>query len=349
MSSRFVDNPVVTPAMVPPSRADLCVVGAFNPAVARHDGETVLVVRVAEAVRDVAAGEVAAPVFDAASGELGIRRFDRAAVDASDPRILRVGNETLLTSISHLRRAVSADGLRFDVDPAPVLAAGTDVESFGVEDARLTRIGDTFWMNYTAVSPWGIATAVATSRELRTFERRGLIFAPQNRDVTIFPEAMGGRYVALHRPMPEGIGTTGIWIATSSDLLQWGAHRPLAGPRPGSWDDLKIGGGAPPVRVRFRGRTAWLAVYHGVRAQPLQYALGALILDGDDPSRVLGRSREPILAPEAPYERTGFFGEVVFTCGLLLDDGRLRVYYGAADEVCAVADLSLDSVLAGLA
>jgi predicted GH43/DUF377 family glycosyl hydrolase len=347
---RFAGNPIVTPAMVAPSRPDLRVVGAFNPAVALHEGETILMLRVAEAPRDVGADEVAAPVFDPASGQLRIERWrrDDARVDARDARFVRVGPATFLTSISHLRRARSLDGLRFEVDAAPTLAAATDVESFGVEDARLSRVGDVYWMNYTAVSRWGIATAAATSTDLRAFERRGVLFAPPNRDVTIFPEALGGRFVALHRPMPEGLGESAIWIATSTDLLQWGSHRPLAGPRPGRWDDLKVGGGAPPLRVTVRGRSAWLCVYHGVRAEPLTYALGALLLDGDDPSRVLGRSSEPILAPEAPYERTGFFGRVVFSCGVLLEGDRLRVYYGAADETTAVADLSLDTVLAGL-
>ena len=81
---------------------------------------------------------------------------------------------------------------------------------------------------------------------------------------------------------------------------------------------------------------------------PLQYSLGALLLDARDPARVLGRSRQPILRPEAPYERQGFFGGVVFTCGLLAEGDRVRVYYGAADGVTAVADLSQAQILSGL-
>jgi predicted GH43/DUF377 family glycosyl hydrolase len=81
----------------------------------------------------------------------------------------------------------------------------------------------------------------------------------------------------------------------------------------------------------------------------MTYSLGALLLDARDPSRVLARSREPILSPETPYEREGFFGGVVFTCGLIADGDRVRIYYGAADGVTAVADLSLDEILAGMA
>ena len=114
------------------------------------------------------------------------------------------------------------------------------------------------------------------------------------------------------------------------------------------WDDVKIGGGAVPVRVRARGADGWLAVYHGVTGEPHTYALGALLLDPSDPSRVLGRSREPILRPETPYELKGFFGHVVFTCGLVEEGDALRVYYGAADGVTAVADLPIDEIVAGL-
>lgn len=350
VDGRWQGNPIITPSMVSPSSPELRVVGAFNPAVGQTNGETVLILRVAETPLEVAPGEVAAPVYDAMSGRVQVRRWPRSTpgLDANDARFVRVGGETFLTSLSHLRGAHSRDGLYFEVEPKPALMPAGPLESFGLEDARATLIEGIWWMNFTAVSPWGIATGAVTTRDFRAFERRGLLFAPPNRDVTLFPVAVRGRHVALHRPMPEGLGESAIWIAYSPDLLHWGGHQPLAGPRKGWWDDLKVGGGAPPVRVRARGRDAWLAVYHGVRASPLTYALGALLLDGDNPSHVLGRSREPILSPEAPYEREGFFGNVVFTCGLLLRDDIVRIYYGAADEVTAVADLSLDTILGGL-
>ncbi|HEY5956040.1 MAG TPA: hypothetical protein VIV60_05780, partial [Polyangiaceae bacterium] len=194
----------------------------------------------------------------------------------------------------------------------------------------------------------GIATALAKSHDLIQFERLGIILPPPNRDVAIFPEKVDGRYLALHRPMPEGIGRPSIWLASSPDLLSWGDHRLVASARPGKWDDLKVGGGAVPFRVKASGRDAWLVVYHGVTASPLTYSLGALLLDADEPSRVLARSPEPILQPEAPYERCGFFGNVVFTCGLYVEDDLVRIYYGAADGVTCVADLSLAQILAGL-
>lgn len=347
---RAAGNPVLTPAMVRPSRDDLQVVGVFNPAAIRHGDETLLLVRVAEAPRAMS-GEVAALMFDAASGDLVTRRWtrDSPGLDVSDARLIVSDGRTWLTSLSHLRVARSADGLQFTVDDAPALAPAMALEAFGVEDARITRLDGTCWINYTAVSSAGIATALASTTDFRTYERHGIIFPPNNRDVTIFPERIGGRYMALHRPMPEGIGTPAIWSATSPDMLAWGDHRLVAAERPGAWDDLKIGGGAVPFRVRAKGRDAWLAIYHGVTRDPLTYSLGALLLDIDDPSRVLGRSRAPILAPETPYEREGFFGGVVFTCGAVVEGDRVRVYYGAADGVTAVADLSLADILDGLA
>lgn len=328
---------------------DLDVVGVFNPAAIRHEGEVILLLRVAEAPRS-AGDEIAAAVYDASSGKLEIKRWPAGAkgVDATDSRMLVVDGETWLTSISHLRVARSKDGIHFEVEPAPALSPATVYESFGIEDARITLLGDTYWINYTAVSSYGIATALASTKDFRTFERHDLIFPPPNRDVTIFPEKIGGCYAALHRPMLAGLGRPAIWIATSSDLMSWGAHRFVAGPRHGMWDDEKIGGGAVPFRVRAGSEDGWLAVYHGVTGSPSTYSLGALLLDARDPGRVIARSRAPILSPEASYEREGFFGGVVFTCGLLAEGNLVRIYYGAADGITAVADLSLEQILAGM-
>jgi len=336
--------------MVRPSRPDLEVVGVFNPGVIRHENDVLLLLRVAEAPLRHAAGEVAAPTFDASSGRLEVHRWagDTPGLHVSDPRTVVLDGRTWLTSISHLRIARSADGIHFDVEPAPALSAATELESFGIEDPRITLLDGTYWINYTAVSPHGIATALASTRDFRTFERHGIIFTPPNRDVTIFPERIGGRHAALHRPMPEGLGEPAIWIGWSSDLMDWGGHLPVAGARRDGWDDLKVGGGAIPFRVRVGAQEGWLAIYHGVSRSPLEYSLGALLLDARDPGRVLARSRDPILKPEAPYEREGFFGGVVFTCGVLAEGDTIRVYYGAADGVTAVADLSLADILGGL-
>src|SRR5687767_3234989 len=288
--------------MVTASRPDLDVVGVFNPAVTRYDGEILLLLRVAEAPRS-ATGDVAAPFYDADAERLDVRTWSRrtAGVVTSDPRVTVVDGRTWLTSISHFRIARSTNGIDFQVDPAPAMSAATAYESFGIEDPRITLIDGTYWINYTAVSPWGISTALASTTDFRTFQRHGIIFPPPNRDVTIFPEKIGGRYAALHRPMASEPGEVAIWVASSPDLIDWGSHQYVAGARAGHWDDMKIGGGAVPFRVRTGTHDGWLAVYHGVTASPLTYSLGAILLNADDPSRVIGRSREPILRPEADY------------------------------------------------
>lgn len=337
--------------MVRPSRPDLEVVGVFNPGAIRHGKDVVLLLRVAEAPLARADGEAVAPTFNASTGRLEVQRWAAGTegVDVSDPRTVVADGRTWLTSISHLRVARSTDGIHFDVEPAPALSAATELESFGLEDPRITLLDGTYWINYTAVSPHGISTALVSTRDFRTFERHGVIFPPPNRDVTIFPERIGGRYAALHRPMAEAPGEHEIWIGWSPDLLAWGGHRLVAGARGNGWEGRKVGGGAVPFRVRRGAHDGWLAIYHGVSRSPMAYSLGALLLDARDPARVLARSRDAILQPEAPYEREGFFDGVVFTCGVLAEGDSVRVYYGAADGVTAVADLSLDEILGGLA
>jgi predicted GH43/DUF377 family glycosyl hydrolase len=347
---RFAGNPILTPAMVGASRPDFRVVGVFNPGVLRRQGETLLLVRVAEAPSEVPADEVAVPFYDPLARQVLVRRWKKntPGLGTSDSRVVTLAGDTYLSSISHLRWARSKDGLAFTVDEQPCLAPADPLEAFGIEDPRITELDGNTWVNYTAVSSAGIATALASTRDLRSFERHGIIFPPPNRDVAIFPEPIAGRYLALHRPMPEGLGRPAIWLASSPDLTSWGNHRLVAAARKGMWDDLKVGGGAVPFRVRANGEDAWLAIYHGVTASPLTYCLGALLLDAGDPSHVLGRSRAPILSPEMPYETDGFFGNVVFSCGAFLDGDRVRIYYGAADGVTCAADVSLDAILRGL-
>lgn len=348
---RNARNPIVEPSNVAPSSPDLEVVGVFNAGVAVAGNEIVLLLRVAEAARGVPDDEIAAPIFDVATGRIALRRWPRAraGVEAGkDSRVFEVDGSAYLTSISHLRIARSKDGVRFVVDEAPAVKAETALEAFGVEDPRITRLDDAWWVTYTAVSSDGIATGLLRSTDLRTFERRGIVFAPPNRDVAIFPERINGRAVALHRPMTHGLGRPSIWLASSLDLQSWGDHRLVARPRKGTWDDEKIGAGAVPFRIDWNGKPAWLAIYHGVKSVPTTYALGALVLDHERPHVVLARSAQPFLSPEAPYETRGFFGSVVFTCGAILEGDIVRVYYGAADGVTCLADVPLATILGGL-
>jgi len=140
------------------------------------------------------------------------------------------------------------------------------------------------------------------------------------------------------------LGGNYIWLAESHDLVHWGNHRCLAHSREGHWDSARVGAGAAPIRTA----KGWLEIYHGATKEN-RYCLGALLLDLDEPWRVLARSETPIMEPLASYELEGFFGKVIFTNGHVVDGDRITLYYGAADSVICAAHLSIQSILASLA
>ncbi len=338
---RAPQNPILTAGDIRPSRPDFEVIGVFNAAVARHGDEVILLLRVAERPAERRKEAVLCPMYDLDSKKIIIRPFARndPQNDFSDPRLILRPGETYLTSISHLRLARSLDGIRFAVADAPAIQATTEYETFGVEDPRITSIDGTHYIAYVGVSPIGVTTCLASTRDFTSFERHGVIFHPDNKDVAIFPAAINGRYYALHRPHSSLFQRNDVWLAESPDLLCWGNHRHLVGTRDGLWDETRIGAGAAPVRID----EGWLEVYHGADRLH-RYCLGALLLDGKRPWQVLARSERPLFEPQADYECAGFFGNVVFSCGLLLEDQTLRLYYGAADTSICYAEISLADV-----
>ena len=229
--------------------------------------------------------------------------------------------------VSHLGYAESADGIHFDRLPEPVFSPADPAEVNGVEDPRLTRLDGRIQMLYTAWSPEAIQVARASTTDFRRWERHGIVFpGPDNKDAALFPEKVGGRYMAFHRIPPS------IWLAASEDLVTWGDYREIMRPREGCFDALKLGAGGPPILTE-RG---WLVIYHGVD-HDLVYRLGVALLDRDDPARILNWPKEPILEPEEPWERAGDVPNVVFTCGTAEIGDDYYVYYGAADRVIGLA------------
>jgi len=341
--TRSAKNPLITPASIRPSRPDFKVEGTFNAGVVDRDGNTVMLLRVAESVHSDDPNEVKVPVMEQ-QGEhcvLTIRSFfrDDPTYDFSDPRtvVLRSDPSTLfLTSLSHIRVATSRNGLDFDVQDQPFIYPSHRYELFGCEDPRVTRIDGRYYINYSSVSDLGIATSLAVTDDFQSVEKLGLMFSPDNRDVCLFPEKVGGYYWTLHRPAPAHFGRPGIWIARSPDLLHWGDHRSVLDASPSGWDQRKVGGGAPMLKTD----KGWLQVYHGVD-QAQRYCLGALLLKLDDPTQVIARLDTPLMEPVAPYEAEGFFGKVVFTCGATLRGDMLHIYYGGADQVMAEASMPL--------
>ncbi len=245
--------------------------------------------------------------------------------------------------------ARSEDGYRFVVDPEPVMTpADTDpfatYEACGIEDPRITFMDDVYYVMYTAYSHYGPRLALAKTTDFTHFERIALISEPVNKDGALFPKKINGQYVRFDRP---NIGSSGnIWISYSDDLIHWGRSEVALTTRPDHWDRARIGASAPPIETD-RG---WLEIYHGVKetaAGPI-YRLGVAMLDLENPAKVLGRAAIPILSPREHYERIGDIGNVVFSCGAILeeDSQEVKMYYGAADTCICIGTAKLDALCA---
>ncbi len=342
---RLSDQPILQTRDVTPAIDGFTVLGAFNPAAVRVGDEILLLLRVAEAPT-APPGQLAVPYLEDRDGvpALTIAHFPKPAGD-HDPRVVDSNGRQYLTSLSHLRLARSRDGIHFTIDENPFLFPARMDEAYGIEDARITFVDGQYWIAYTAVSEHGPAVGLAVTTDFGRVERLGLILPPPNKDVALFPTKIGGKYYLLHRPMVSDIGKPSIWLADSADGVHWGGHRFLfggrgiAGSAPGNarhaWEGGKIGGGPEPMLTD----EGWLVLYHGADANNV-YSLALALLDKDEPWKVLDRSDVPLLTPDLPWEREGFFPNVVFSNGWVRwPDGRIWVYYGAADSGVGVAEL----------
>jgi len=228
------------------------------------------------------------------------------------------------------------------VDPSPAIQPTTEWEAYGCEDARITELDGRYAITYTAASDLGVNVMLAFTNDFTTFEKAGIVMTTHNKDVCLFPQTIGGRYVCRHRPFATEFNDSCIWTAWSPDLLHWGGHSVLHRPVAGTWEGERIGAGAPPIRTE----AGWLEIYHGADADG-RYCLGAMLSDLDHPDRVLARSPRPVFQPGEPYELNGVYGQCVFSNGLLAHpDGRLTILYGAADTVCAAATTTIEEMIA---
>jgi beta-1,2-mannobiose phosphorylase / 1,2-beta-oligomannan phosphorylase len=240
--------------------------------------------------------------------------------------------------ISTIGYAVSTDGYAWSRLDKPVFSPGTDYETRGVEDPRLTALEGKFYMTYTAWSPTGIRTGLAVSENLIAWERLGIMLPGEdNKDTALFSERIGGRFCLLHRREPD------IWLGYSDDLRSWGDHQAIMKPVPGGWEAKKIGIGGNPVRID----QGWLLIYHAVDKDNV-YRLGVALLDAGNPTKVLARCKDPILEPAEMWEIKGDVPNVVFSCGQVVKDGVVYVYYGGADRLMGLATCTLKDMLAAL-
>ncbi len=274
--------------------------------------------------------------------------FNPAAVKFGDEYLLLTRVEDL-SGVSCLWLARSKDGVHFTPDPYPALQPSAEepfchVERYGVEDARITQIGDTYYITYVGFSEHDCVTLLAETNDFQSYRRIAILGLPENKDVVLFPEKIGGYYAKLDRPMTQSSRRAEMWISFSPDLAYWGNPLPVMAARPDRWDSYKIGAGAPPIRTE----AGWLEIYHGVKvtAAGALYRLGAALLDLEQPWRVVGRADEAILSPTLPMDFHGNVANVVFTCGAILEpNGELKVYYGAADQVIGLATCDVQEVI----
>jgi len=275
-----------------------------------------------------------------------------------DILLLRVqtrGRETVLMV------AESTDGKRFSVQPRVVDIAGTeaiDQTLYHIYDPRLTQIDQTIYIMFAADTDQGCRLGVARTEDFEHFELVGFGGGQDTRNGVLFPERFNDRFLRLERPnrqrLDGGVTTgTEIVLAESEDLVNWRLLGPVMAGRPHYWDEL-IGSGPPPVKTR----EGWLHVYHGVAthfASVNIYQTGVVLLDLADPRCVLARGRDNILEPREPYELTGQVPNVVFPSGMIvaeydeegfaLPDSPVRLYYGAADTVVALATTTIKGLL----
>jgi predicted GH43/DUF377 family glycosyl hydrolase len=253
-----------------------------------------------------------------------------------------IGND----NVSRLGYATSVDGFSIDERlPNPVFEPTSDTEKDGCEDPRLSEIDGQLIMTYTAfreeshLQVYQISlTTIAIDDFIQKKWNWGIRRLPfpgiRDKNAVVFPQRVNGRFVMLHRIDPD------LCIAYSDDLERWCDFMSVMKPRADGWDNSKIGVAGSPIKLK----EGWLIVYHGVNVERM-YSLGVALLDLDHPERVLYRSKEFILAPREDYERFGKVPNVIFSCGNVVLDNRLFVYYGGADSVLCVATKSLDELL----
>jgi len=341
IANRYKKNPLLAPKDLKPSNQNMIIECLLNPGVFEFNGKIGLLVRVAERTIQKE-GVVSVPIYNN-QGNVEILNFNLndPKLDTSDARIINYDGIDYLTTISHLRLLFSDDGVTFkESEEYPSIFGEGEYESYGIEDCRVAKIDDTYYLSYTMVSFNGVGVGLRTTKDWKNFKKKGMILSPHNKDCAIFEEKINGKYYALHRPSSPELGGNYMWLAESLNGIHWGNHKCIAKTREGKFDSKRLGAGAAPIKTE----KGWLEIYHGATAEN-RYCLGAILLDLQDPSKVISRSEKPIMEPKATYELTGFFGEVIFTNGHIVKGDEIKMYYGAADEVVGLATFSIKEIL----
>jgi beta-1,4-mannooligosaccharide/beta-1,4-mannosyl-N-acetylglucosamine phosphorylase len=311
---RHPENPILTPDNVPYHPAMV-----FNAGVAKYEGKYVMVFR----------------------------------NDYGDP----VTHTLAPYTSTNLGIAFSNDGVHWEVQPTPCWS-WNDEEVIRVYDPRLTVIEGRCYMCFAVDTKHGLRGGIAVTDDFHSFDILSLSL-PDNRNMVLFPERIGGHYVRLERPLPiysrGGVDRFDMWMSDSPDLRYWGNSSLLLSVEQVPFANDKVGPGAPPIKTP----QGWLTTFHAVDIDPSRgkngwepswkkrYTAGIMLLDLEDPRRIIGMSNSPLLAPEAAYEVDGGFrNHVIFPGGMLLEDsGEVKIYYGAADTVECLATADVNDLI----
>jgi beta-1,4-mannooligosaccharide/beta-1,4-mannosyl-N-acetylglucosamine phosphorylase len=273
--------------------------------------------------------------------------FNPGAIEHNGETLLLVRVEDM-RGFSHLTIARSKDGkTNWRIDGKPFLEPDPGIKEgqWGLEDPRIVYLEDRqqYAITYVSFSKGGPTVSLALSHDFKTIERRGAMLPPEDKDASLLPRKINGRYVLIHRPIIRG--EAHIWISFSPDLKYWGDHKILIPVRPGWWDSSKVGLGPPLIETK----AGWLVIYHGIRvtASGSLYRVGLALLDLDEPWKVIRRSDRWVFGPRERYERVGDVPGVTFPTGITVDkkSGELHVYYGAADSCICLATAKLDNLV----
>ena len=361
--SYAVDRLVFTPQDVDLSRSPLAghvdaetyVLGAFNPGMTRlANGNLLIMVRVAEALRDpVRDGKVHAIRWE--DGRYVLDGYDLDTVDTADPRKFLIKGQPwrvmALTSLSWLLPVeLTPDGLEVvEVHYARAIAPTASYQTAGVEDARISHVGDRYLMTTCSVSPERHCTTLYSSADALDWQPEGIVLDHQNKDMLIFEGLIGGKYWAQTRPLgdlyfaypsdSEWRAGPSINLSTTPDALHWKPYeRPGIRPHAATLHTARMGGGAPPILTE----QGWLTLWHGVEpgGDVGIYRTYWSILDRDDPSRCVRTEHAALLeanaALTAPIADLMYLGDVVFTTGIADGGDHYVVASGEADLACRI-------------
>ncbi|WP_117168641.1 glycoside hydrolase family 130 protein [Paraliobacillus sediminis] len=279
----------------------------------------------------------------------GVARIFNSAVAPYEDKFVGVFRAETINGRPHLSMGWSEDALNWNIDPTPLDFKDEKGNSFNplyAYDPRLVKIEDTYYIIW-CTDFYGAAIGMAKTKDFKSFVRIENPFLPFNRNGVLFPRKINNNFVMLSRPSDSGHTPFGdIFLSESPDLVYWGKHRHVMSKGgDGWWQNVKIGGGPAPIETS----EGWLMFYHGVTGtcNGFVYSMGAVILDLNEPSKVLYRSKNLILTPEKWYEERGFVANVIFPCATLqdADTGRISIYYGAADTYVGVAYTTVDEIV----